>query len=192
MRARKGPMKRPSQITVLLADDHAPIRHGLRTLLDKDGGIRVVGEACNGREAVDMAHSLRPQVVLMDISMPVLNGLEATRQILAERPTARVVVLSAHVDDEYVDRAKAVGAVGYVAKQMSAESLTWVIHEVAMGRVLCDPVISADPAGRGNKEGGRGGDSRTTNKRLTFRESEVLGLIALKNPVSVGDAPAPE
>jgi two-component system, NarL family, nitrate/nitrite response regulator NarL len=171
-------MKPTRQITVLLADDHASIRQGLRALLDRDGEIRVVGEASNGREAVEMAHALRPHVILMDISMPIINGLEATRQIMADGPSTRIVVLSAHIEDEYVERAKEVGAVGYVAKQMSAETLTWVIHEVAIGRSLCDLVKSASPAGEGKRDAERGCDAKNKSKRLTFRESEVLKLIA--------------
>jgi DNA-binding NarL/FixJ family response regulator len=166
-------MKRPRQITVLLADDHAPVRQGLHTLLDRDEAIRVVGEARNGREAVEMAQKFRPDVILMDISMPITNGIEATRQILAERPSAKIVVLSAHVEDEYIDRAKAVGAMGYLAKQMSAEVLTWAVHEVAMGRSLGDPVKPGGPAGKGSP-----GASRTAHKRLTFRESRILELMA--------------
>jgi DNA-binding NarL/FixJ family response regulator len=170
-------MRPPRPITVLLADDHAPVRQGLRALLDRDDGIRVVGEARDGREAVKMAHALRPHVILMDISMPIVNGLEATRSILAERPATRVIVLSAHVDEEYVDRAKAVGAVGYVAKQMSAEMLTWVIHEAAMGRSLCDPINFAGLASVARREADHS-VPRNRAKRLTFRETEVLGLMA--------------
>jgi DNA-binding NarL/FixJ family response regulator len=125
-----------------------------------------------------MAHRLRPHVILMDISMPIINGLEATRQILAERPATKIVVLSAHVEDEYVERAKAVGAMGYVAKQMSAETLTWVIQEVAMGRSLCDPMMSEYTAGEegGGPECSR--DPRNRTRGLTWRESEVLELMA--------------
>jgi DNA-binding NarL/FixJ family response regulator len=171
-------MKPFKQVTVLLADDNAPIRQGLRALLDRDRGIRVVGEARNGREAVGMARTSRPQVILMDISMPIINGLEATRQILAERPGTRVIVLSAHVEDEYVERAKAVGAVGYVAKQMSDEGLAGLIHDVSAGRSLWDPVRSADFAGGKGLDNGRGGVPKANARRLTFRESEVLVLLA--------------
>ena len=93
-------MNTPHPITVLLAEDHAIVRQGLSALLNADGGFKLVGEARNGREAVELAARLRPGVILMDIAMPVLNGLEATRQILAANPAARVIVLSAHSDDE--------------------------------------------------------------------------------------------
>jgi DNA-binding NarL/FixJ family response regulator len=171
-------MKTLKQITVLLADDHVPIRQGLRALLDGDREIRVVGEARNGREAVEMADRFRPHVILMDISMPIINGLEATRRILAERRATKIIILSAHVDDEYSDRARAVGALGYVAKQMSAETLTWVVHEVAMGRNLCDPVKSASPESDEYGDPERGEDPRNKSRHLTFRESEVLDLMA--------------
>ena len=92
------------KITVLLAEDHAIVRQGLRTLLETEGHFEVVGQAQTGREAVELAATLRPDVILMDIAMPVLNGLEATRQILAADPAAKVIVLSAHRDDEYIKR----------------------------------------------------------------------------------------
>jgi DNA-binding NarL/FixJ family response regulator len=171
-------MKPSRKVTVLHADDHALVRQGLRAVLDGDAEIRVVGEASDGREVVTMAHRLRPHVILMDISMPGIHGLEATRQILATRPSIKIVVLSAHTEDEYVERARAVGAVGYVAKQISAETLTWVIHEVAAGRSLCYPVTSARPAVEEKGDRERGGAPRNRSKRLTFRESEVLGLMA--------------
>jgi DNA-binding NarL/FixJ family response regulator len=171
-------MKTPKQVTVLLADDNAPIRRGLRTLLERDRRIRVVGEACNGREAVQMARVSKPQVILMDISMPIINGLEATRQIIADRPGARVIVLSAHVEDEYVERAKAVGAVGYVAKQTSEKGLASLIHDVSVGRRLCDPLKSQDHTHEKNLNPERGIGSKAKATRLTFRESEVLGLMA--------------
>jgi DNA-binding NarL/FixJ family response regulator len=171
-------MRAIKQITVLLADDHGTIRRGLRAMLDGDAEIRVVGEARNGLEAIEMAHKLRPNVILMDISMPIINGLEASLRILAERPATKIIVLSAHVDDGYVDRARAVGALGYVAKQMSAETLTWVIHEVAMGRSLCDPVKLEGPhCGEGGHHEHEGEPS-DRSRRLTCRESEVLELMA--------------
>ena len=92
------------KITVLLAEDHAIVRQGLCGLLKADGHFSIVGEARTGREAVALAHQLRPDVILMDIAMPVLNGLEATRQVLAANPAARIVILSAHSDDEYIER----------------------------------------------------------------------------------------
>jgi len=93
-------MSLPKPTTVLLAEDHAIVRQGLRTLLETEGHFAVIGQAQTGREAVELAAALRPDVVLMDIAMPVLNGLEATRQILAANPAAKILILSAHSDDE--------------------------------------------------------------------------------------------
>jgi DNA-binding NarL/FixJ family response regulator len=120
-------------IRTLLADDHTVVREGLRALLQSDGGIQVVGEARNGREAVELAVALHPDVVVMDIAMPLLNGLEATRKILAAAPDTKVLILSAHSDDAYIDRVIAIGAAGYLIKQASAQILNQAIHEVAAG-----------------------------------------------------------
>jgi DNA-binding NarL/FixJ family response regulator len=171
-------MKPTDRTTVLLVDDHAPVRQGLRTLLDKDVQIRVVGEASDGQEALAMARKLRPQVILMDISMPLINGLEATRLILAELPLTKVIVLSAQVDEEYVNRAKAVGAVGYVAKQKAAETLVSAIREVAMGRNLFAPK-DPDGADRGARKGDKaGGVEKEGTDALTARDSALLRLVA--------------
>src|ERR1044071_4096869 len=130
------------QITVLLAEDHAIVRQGVCALLKMDGHFLIVGEARTGREAVDLARVLRPDVILMDIAMPVLNGLEATRQILAANSAARVIILSAHSDDEYVERASVAGVAGFLEKQTSAEILTKAIREVASGRTSFSPSIA--------------------------------------------------
>ena len=99
------------------------MREGIRKLLELDGDVEVVGEAKEGREAVALAKKLRPDVVLMDIAMPRLNGLEATRQVLRELPTAKVLILSAHNDDAYIESATKCGAVGFLLKQTSAQDL---------------------------------------------------------------------
>jgi DNA-binding NarL/FixJ family response regulator len=170
-------MNPTKQITVLLADDHASVRHGLRTLLGRDERIEVVGEARNGQEAVDMALKLKPAVILMDVSMPLLNGLRATRQILAKRPSAKIIILSAHVDDEYVQRARDEGAVGYIAKQMSAETLSSAIREAATGGSLYTPVKSASPFREEAKRQGRIGAAKDERGHLSSRESELLQLV---------------
>src|SRR5471030_680496 len=120
-------------ITVLLAEDHAIVRQGLCALLKADGHFVIAGEARTGREAVEMARTLHPDVILMDIAMPVLNGLEATRQILTANPKAKIVMLSAHSDDVYVERMTEAGVVGFLEKQTSADILTKAIREVAKG-----------------------------------------------------------
>src|SRR5688572_21255387 len=129
------------QITVLMAEDHAIVRQGLCALLRADG-FNIVGEARTGREAVEMAKTLRPAVILMDIAMPVLNGLEATRQILTANPAAKVIILSAHSDDEYVERMSSAGVAGFLEKQTSTEILTKAIVEVAKGNQYFSPAVA--------------------------------------------------
>jgi DNA-binding NarL/FixJ family response regulator len=129
-------------ITVLLADDDLIVREGLRTLLQHEEDIQVVGEAKNGRQAVALAAKLGPSVVVMDISMPMLNGLEATRQILLATPTIRVLILSAHCDDAYVECAMATGAAGYMVKQTDAHELARAIREVYTGSLFFSPCIT--------------------------------------------------
>jgi DNA-binding NarL/FixJ family response regulator len=138
----------------------------------------MVGQARTGREAVDMALALKPDVILMDIAMPVLNGLEATRQILAANPEARVVILSAHSDDEYVERTRSAGVVGFLEKQTSAEVLTRAIQEVAQGHTYFSPSIARRLRHEESKPRDRNGQLRVKRARLTSRESEVLQLVA--------------
>ncbi len=168
----------PKQITVLLAEDHAIVRQGLSALLNADGGFKLVGEARNGREAVELAAKLKPGVILMDIAMPVLNGLEATRQILTANPAARVIVLSAHSDDEYIERMREAGVAGFLEKQTSAEVLTKAIREVAAGRGYFSPAIARRLGAAADKPRDREGFVKANGSRLTSRESEVLQLVA--------------
>jgi DNA-binding NarL/FixJ family response regulator len=172
-----SPLKK---ITVLLADDHAVMRQGLCMLLETGGHSEVVGQARNGREAVEMAQTLRPDVILMDIAMPVLNGLEATRQILAANPAAKVLILSAHSDDEYIERMTAVGAAGFLEKQTSAEILTKAIREVAKGKSFFSPAIAKRMAQGKKRLRDRDGLLLPNGVRLTSRETEVLQLVAEK------------
>ena len=165
-------------ITVLLAEDHAIVRQGLLALLKADGSFLMVGEAKNGREAVQLALSLRPDVILMDIAMPVLNGLETTRQILAAQPAARVIVLSAHSDEIYVEKMVEVGVAGFLEKQSSAEILTKAIHEVARGHTYFSAAIAKRLADSPSKPRGRDGLVKAHATRLTSRETEVLQLVA--------------
>jgi DNA-binding NarL/FixJ family response regulator len=171
-------MNTPKQITILLAEDHAIVRQGLSALLNADGRFKMVGEAQTGREAVEMVRTLRPDVILMDIAMPVLNGLEATRQILAANPAAKVVILSAHSDDEYVERMIAVGVAGFLEKQTSAEILTKAICEVAKGGTFFSPTIAKRLRDHHSKPRDREGLFKTNGTRLTSRETEVLQLVA--------------
>ena len=130
------------QITVLLAEDHRAYRKSLKLLVETDGDIEVVGEAKNGCEAIRMNKSLHPDVVLMDIAMPLLNGLQATRQIMQSLPASKVLILSSHPDPEYIEQAMVFGASGYLLKQSSAEILAEAIREVQDGKAYFSAAIS--------------------------------------------------
>lgn len=171
-------MNSTKPITVLLAEDHAIVRQGLCALLKADGHFQMVGEARTGREAVALTLKLKPDVVLMDIAMPVLNGLEATRQILATNPAAKIVILSAHSDDEYIERMSAAGAAGFLEKQTSAEILTRAIREVAKGATFFSPSITKRMSDAKGAPTGRDGVRKPSRVHLTSRESEVLQLVA--------------
>jgi DNA-binding NarL/FixJ family response regulator len=171
-------MSASDQITVLLADDHAIVRQGLSALLNSDGHFAIVGHARTGREAVEMEARLRPDVTVMDIAMPVLNGLEATRQILAANPAARIVILSAHSDDEYIERTTAAGVAGFLEKQTSAEILTKALREVARGNTFFSPSIARRMLDKSNPPRNRNGQLKAHGARLTSRETEVLQLVA--------------
>jgi DNA-binding NarL/FixJ family response regulator len=171
-------MTNSPSITVLLADDHAIVRQGLSALLKTDGHFEILGQARNGREAVLMAETLKPDVILMDIAMPILNGLEATRQILATNPVAKVVILSAHSDDEYIDRMRQAGVVGFLEKQTSAEILATALRQVAKGEIVFSPSITKRLRDERNKPRDRDGMLKKEPNRLTSREAEVLQLVA--------------
>jgi DNA-binding NarL/FixJ family response regulator len=167
-----------NQVTVLLAEDHALVRRGLRALLQAAGNLRVVGEARTGREAVEQARTLMPDVIVMDIAMPELNGLEATRQIMAANRAAKVIVLSGHSDYEYPERLSAAGVAGFLEKHTSAEILARAIRAVARGRRFFSPAIAERLRGARDRQRGRPGRAKAKASRLTFRECEVLQLVA--------------
>lgn len=171
-------MNAAKPITVLLAEDHVVVRQGLSALLGSDAAFHIVGGARTGREAVDLARTLRPDVILMDIAMPVLNGMEATRQIIGENPKARVLILSAHSEDEYIQRLCAVGAAGFLEKQSSAEILTQAIREVARGETFFSPSIARRLRAKSRGPVDRDGRPKANAARLTSREAEVLQLVA--------------
>jgi DNA-binding NarL/FixJ family response regulator len=169
-------------ITVLLAEDHHIVREGFRSLLKHEGDIEVVGEAETGRQAVQLTRKLRPAVVVMDIAMPLLNGLEATRQIRKDCPETKVLILSAHSDDAYVEQAAEMGAAGFLLKQTSSHVLATAIREVQKGNSFFSPAISKRFSRRDSKSLDRGKDFKKKKNRLSSREMEVLQLIAEGKP----------
>ncbi len=146
--------------------------------MEAEGDIAVVGEVETGRQAVALARKFRPAVVVMDIAMPLLNGLEATRQILKAVPAARVLILSAHSDDAYVEQVIAMGAAGYLIKQTSARVLSRAIRAVHAGRAYFSPAIAKRLDQRDQKSSTRAGQLKRRIARLSSREAEVLQLIA--------------
>ncbi len=166
------------RITVLLAEDHMIVREGLRALLEAEGDIEVVGEAETGRQAIQLVKRLRPAVVLMDIAMPLLNGLEATRRILKAVPATRVLILSAHGDDEYIRQAVLLGAAGYLIKQTSADLLSRAIREVKEGNAFFSPSIANRLHGLSLESPDGCEVLKKRRTALSSREVEVLQLIA--------------
>jgi len=165
-------------IPVLLAEDHMVVREGLKALLEAEGDIKVIGQAENGRIAVELARKLRPAVILMDIAMPLLNGLEATRQILKDLPTTKIILLSAHSDDAYIEQAASVGAAGYLIKQTSLAALSTVIREVHRGRPFFSPSIAKSLHSSNQKPPAREDLLKKKVAHLSSREVEVLQLVA--------------
>ncbi len=135
-------VKPKSRITVLLADDQKDIRKALRKILDAESDMQVVGEAANGKQAVEMARKLRPAVVVMDIAMPKLNGLEATRLIRQDLPATKVLICSVHSEEAYVERAMEVGAAGYINKLTFADNVVAAVREVQKGKTFLSPAIA--------------------------------------------------
>ena len=129
-------------VRVLVVDDHAVVRDGLRSLIESQPGWRVVGEAATGREAVAQARRLRPHVVVLDFSMPDLNGIEAARQIIAEEPQVKILTLSMHSDSRYVKEVFKVGAAGYLLKECAFEELANAIYTVAADQIYLSPRIT--------------------------------------------------
>ncbi|MHC1765727.1 MAG: response regulator [Verrucomicrobiia bacterium] len=163
-------------ITVLLAEDHMVVRQGLRKLLEAEDDLEVVGEAETGRQAVEMTRELRPAVVVMDIAMPLLNGLEASRQILKQASGTKVLILSAHSDDAYVEKALEFGVKGFLLKQTSAHVLSRAIREVHKGNVFFTPSIAKRLAE--SKPLAASSAVRRKVATLSSREVEALQLIA--------------
>jgi DNA-binding NarL/FixJ family response regulator len=168
------------KITVLIADDHTILRRGLVSLLSLNPNIQVIGEAEDGRSAVEAALRLEPDVVLMDLSMPVLNGLEATAQLKKESPAIKVLILTAHDNDEYVSQVVRSGANGYALKNTSPEELYAAIKTVHSGHTFFSPSLSGryGELGAGFPDASDGGKDPLKGSALTSREREVLQLVA--------------
>jgi two-component system response regulator NreC len=164
-------------IRILLADDHVVMRSGLRLLLERQPGMEVVAEAADGREAVDMSAAQKPDAVVMDIAMPWLNGVEATRQIVARNPATAVVILSMHSDESYVLRSLKAGAKAYLLKDSAESDLISAIYAVTTGKSFFSPgvrkILKEDYVFQLAKLG-----AEDTYELLTPREREVLQLAA--------------
>ena len=166
------------KIKVLLADDHVVVRQGLRALLAAEQDIEIVGEADNGRQAVQLVKKNLPDVAIIDIAMPVLNGLEATRQITRSVPTTKVLILSSYSDDEYVSQLTEAGAAGYLVKQTAANDLLKAIREANKGNAFFSPAIAKRLRDQCREAFVSGQPVKRRSDYLTTREAEVLQLIA--------------
>ena len=163
------------KIRILLADDHAVLRAGIRALLDTQPDIEVIGEAGNGQQAVARVRELQPDIVLMDIGMPDLDGMAATRQIKEAYPQTRVLILTQHENKEYVLPAFKIGASGYVLKRAEGDELLTAIRAVYAGETFLDPAIAGVLTEGIRHEAGASSDPFDS---LTDREREVLILLA--------------
>lgn len=170
------------RVTVLLAEDHRIVREGFRSLLNHEADIEVIGEAETGRQAVALVKKLRPDVVVMDIAMPSLNGLEAARQIRKSFPKVKVLVLSAHSDAAYVERMAALGVEGFLLKQTSSLVLANAIRDVQKGKRFFSPGISRRVRDCSANSPARSGTFKRKTNRLSSREMEVLQMIAEGRP----------
>jgi len=154
------------------------VRQGLRLLIEMDGDIKIVGEAKTGREAVQMHAELRADIVVMDIAMPLLNGLQATRQILKAYPESKILILSAHSDPEYVEQVVKAGALGYLIKQTSAEVVARAIRALHNGKTFFTDAIAKRLKDDYQKSINGIGLQKNSHTELTSREAELLQLIA--------------
>ena len=172
-----------NRVTVLLADDHTIVRQGLRVLLEAEPDLKVVGEVSDGREAVAAARTLRPDIVVMDIAMPALNGIEATRQIAAGPSAARVIILSMYADVEHLVHALQAGASGYVRKQDADTELVAALRTGTQDQPFLTPSVDRDLVEehlrRARQRSVRGGEEYDP---LTPREREVMQLVAEGEP----------
>lgn len=165
-----------AEITLILADDHAVVRSGLRMLLDAQSDMRIIGEANNGREALELARSLKPDIILMDIMMPEMNGIEATQQITSEIQGTAVLALTMYEDEQYFIEMLRAGASGYVPKRAAPDVLVSAIRTIHMGAMFIYPSLSKRLVQVYDREAAA--DTETPIDALSPRELEVLLLIS--------------
>ena len=166
-------------IKVFMVDDHPILRMGLRNLLEEEADLEVVGEAGDGREAVKKVTELKPDVALLDISMPGLNGIQAARRLKTAAPETRVVILTVHQEEEYVSEALRAGASAYVLKDAAVNDLVQAIRAAAEGKTYLSPDVERLVV----TDGGSASDVKTVSQHLTNREREVCKLLALGHTV---------
>jgi len=166
--------EKDTPIRILIADDHQLVRQGLMALLSVKPGIEVIGQAADGGEAVELAQSLEPDIILLDLLMPNKDGIEATREIKAEDPDARILIITSFAEDENVYQAIKAGALGYLLKDSSPQELMQAIHDVCEGRLSLHPNIAIKLIDEIN----RPVEGQPTEDPLTEREVEVLKLVA--------------
>jgi len=169
-------METTTKLRIVLADDHAVVREGLRALINRQADMEVIGEAGDGRTAVDLATKLKPDVVVMDLSMPVLNGTRATKELLWRNPDLRVIALTVHEERSYLRELLEAGAAGYVLKRAASEELVTAIRRVAEGGRYVDGQLIPDVLDRFIRTPGKEGKGE--GRPLTPREEEVMRLIA--------------
>lgn len=165
-----------NKFRIILADDHAMFREGLKVLVSAQTDMEVVGEADNGRTAVALAQQMQPDVVVMDVSMPELNGLKATEKLKALCPHIKILTVTRHTDDSYLQQLLQVGASGYVLKKSASNELIHAIRSVAAGHTYLDPAVTEKIVS--HAVSGRPARGTPANKNLSMREEDVLRLIA--------------
>lgn len=159
-------------ITVLIVDDHRLVRAGIKRVLDEQTGIEVVGEAASGEDAINLARELKPQVVLMDINMPGIGGLEATRRIIQRDPDCKIIGVSMHLDEPYPSRLLSAGAAGYISKDSAAEEVVTAIQRVHQGGHYVAPLVAGNLAAALIK-----GNNESPFDALSHREMQVMNLV---------------
>ena len=164
-----------SKFKILIADDHAMIRNGIKTMLKENKNYVVAGEALDGQEAVEKFKTLAPDLTILDISMPVLNGMEAAREILQEKSDAKIVILSMYDDEEYINRCMEVGVMGYVIKNESVNELEYAVNAALQGKVYYSTQVQQSLF---KKYANTKGKKQEPELKLTNREIEIIKLIA--------------